>query len=62
VVKSSGSNGFEGLKNYLEEDAVCYALMRVVDEYEGIPTLKYAFITFVGEKVSIMKKAKISTQ
>jgi len=38
-----------------------YGLIRVVDVIEGIKTVKFAFITYVGHEVSVMKKAKVST-
>jgi hypothetical protein len=58
---ASGEGGVDDLVNYLTTDLIAYVFMRVIDIIEGIKTVKFAFITFIGPDVSIMKKAKVAT-
>lgn len=56
-----GTNGLSGISSLLEDDIVAYALLRVQDKVDGITTIKFVFITWVGEHVKPMTRAKIST-
>jgi len=58
---SSGNGGVDDLVNYLTSDLIAYVFIRVIDIIEGIKTVKFAFITYIGPDVSIMKKAKVAT-
>jgi len=60
-VVSSGNGGVDDLVPYLTSDLIAYVFIRVIDIIEGIKTIKFAFITFIGPDVSIMKKAKVAT-
>jgi len=58
---ASGNGGVDDLVNHLTPDLIAYVFIRIIDIIEGIKTVKFAFITFIGPDVSIMKKAKVST-
>eukprot|EP00117_Sycon_ciliatum_P045220 scpid69015/ scgid32527/ Drebrin-like protein B len=57
-----GNQGASCLAEFFTEDAAVYALIRVVDIVDEIPTVKFAQIKWVGDKVKPMTKAKIATQ
>lgn len=61
VLVGKGSTGLEGIKALLDDDMVVYGLLRVQDEVDGILTVKFVFIQWVGEGVKPMTKGKIST-
>ncbi|CAH3170357.1 unnamed protein product [Porites evermanni] len=56
-----GADGLQGIVTQLKNDIVAYALLRVQDVVDGITTVKFVFITWVGENVKPMTKGKIST-
>jgi len=58
---ASGNGGIDEATANLGPDVVAYILIRVVDVIEKIRTVKFAFITYVGPDVPIMKKAKVTT-
>jgi hypothetical protein len=49
------------MKNNFQPDALSYGLIRVVDVIDGHPTTKFVYIQWIGNDVSVMKKAKVST-
>lgn len=51
----------EGLRSLLTDDGIYYALYRTTDRYDGHLTVKFVYIYFVGERVKIMRKAKVAT-
>lgn len=61
VLVGAGTGGLTSLKAHLSPAGYFYGLIRVVDVIDGHPTTKFAFITFVGNDVPPLKKAKIST-
>lgn len=61
VLIGKGTGGLQGIIKLLENDIVAYALLRVQDTVDGIATVKFVFITWVGENVKPMTKGKIST-
>jgi hypothetical protein len=61
VLVGAGTGGLASLKSHLSAAGYFYGLIRVVDVIDGHPTTKFAFITFVGNDVPPLKKAKIST-
>lgn len=60
VVKGSGSGGLEELKGHLEDDAVQYGYLRVVSGDSESKRSKFVFISWVGERVGPLKRAKVS--
>jgi len=61
VLVDRGSGGVDEFSSYLASDSIAYALVRVTDVIEGISTVKFVFINYMGSDVGVMKKAKIST-
>lgn len=57
---ASGEGDCTEMKAHFTPEKICYALIRVIDVYENINTVKFVFIYWLGSKVSVMKKAKIS--
>ncbi|KAG4107722.1 actin depolymerizing protein [Neocallimastix lanati (nom. inval.)] len=60
VLMASGTGDCNEMKEHFTPEKICYALIRVIDVYENINTVKFVFIYWLGSKVSVMKKAKIS--
>jgi len=61
ILLASGKGGVEEMNSSLTPDLIAYGLIRVIDLIENIKTVKYVFLYFIGADVSIMKKAKVST-
>lgn len=61
VLTGKGTDGLKGMVDLLKNDVVAYAFLRVQDEVDGISTVKFVFIQWVGENVKPMTKGKIST-
>jgi len=60
VVAGSGSGGLNELASNLSSEIVGYGLVRKTDRIDESETVKFAFILFIGDKVGIMQKARIS--
>ncbi len=60
VVQGSGSGGLEELKGILQDDQVHYGYLRVVSGDSESKRAKFVFISWVGEKVGALKRAKVS--
>ncbi|EGG20696.1 putative actin binding protein [Cavenderia fasciculata] len=56
----SGSGGVAELVQHLEDTTVGWGLVRKIDRIDESETVKFAFISFIGEKVGIMQKAFVS--
>ncbi|XP_033119532.1 uncharacterized protein LOC117118910 [Anneissia japonica] len=59
---SEGSGDTEEIREILADDQVCYILYRKTEIVHEVPTIKFIFITWVGENVKPMTKAKVSTK
>lgn len=58
----SGNGGLSELREAgLQDDMVAYGLLRVVDVVDNIPTTRFAYITWMGDAVSGVNKARIGT-
>jgi drebrin-like protein len=57
----TGSGDISGLAEQLHDDQVNYGLYRTTDRYDGHLTVKFVFILWIGERVKIMRKARIAT-
>jgi len=66
VVAGEGAGGVDELKSKLDDNAIMYGAFKVtgVDNRETTVSRRPKFIwfTFVGPKVSVLKKARTSTQ
>ncbi|KAI9101211.1 hypothetical protein DFS34DRAFT_461108 [Phlyctochytrium arcticum] len=61
VLEGTGLGGVNELRELFKPDGIYYGMIRMTDLVDGHPTIKFAFITFIGTQVGIMKKAKLST-
>eukprot|EP01113_Clastostelium_recurvatum_P039131 TRINITY_DN593_c0_g1_i2.p1 TRINITY_DN593_c0_g1~~TRINITY_DN593_c0_g1_i2.p1 ORF type:complete len:535 (-),score=200.03 TRINITY_DN593_c0_g1_i2:99-1625(-) len=60
VLVGSGSGGADELSSHLQSGIVGYGLVRKVDRIDDSETVKFAFIQFIGDKVPILQKGRIS--
>jgi len=60
VVQGKGSGDLEELKGSLAEDQVQYGYLRVISGDSESKRAKFVFISWVGERVSPLKRAKVS--
>lgn len=60
IVLGTGED-VEEFKPLCEDDVIVYVLIRVTDIVDDIPTVKFAYVQWVGENVKPMSRAKIST-
>lgn len=57
---SLGNGGIEELKNAgLTDNIVAYGLIRIVDVVDNIPTTRFVYLTWIGQKVSGITNARI---
>lgn len=61
VLAGFGSGGAEALAAHLTADAAYYGIVRVTDMVDRSSTIKFAFLTFLGDGLSPMRRAKAST-
>eukprot|EP01111_Echinosteliopsis_oligospora_P007565 TRINITY_DN22784_c0_g1_i1.p1 TRINITY_DN22784_c0_g1~~TRINITY_DN22784_c0_g1_i1.p1 ORF type:complete len:146 (-),score=32.93 TRINITY_DN22784_c0_g1_i1:85-522(-) len=60
VVSGKGSGGLDELKATLQEGDVSYGYLRVTSGDSESKRAKFVFISWVGERVSPLKRAKVS--
>lgn len=60
VLSGSGSGGLDELVAQLTPEMVGYGLVRRTDKIDDSETVKFGFILYIGDKVPIMQKARIS--
>eukprot|EP01096_Ripella_sp_DP13-Kostka_P016558 TRINITY_DN810_c1_g1_i1.p1 TRINITY_DN810_c1_g1~~TRINITY_DN810_c1_g1_i1.p1 ORF type:complete len:363 (-),score=175.23 TRINITY_DN810_c1_g1_i1:73-1161(-) len=60
-LRGSGTGGLEELKQHLTPPDRMYGFFRVVDVIDNHPTVKFVFFAWAGEKVSVVKKARMTT-
>jgi len=62
----SGSGGYNELINQFDQNRVMFGALKVIgkDDRQTLEALrpKYVFFTFIGEKVSVLNRAKVSVQ
>ena len=58
---ATGSGTIDGLVEHLQDDQINYGLYRTTDRYDGHLTIKFVFIVWIGERVKILRKARIAT-
>ncbi|KYR02663.1 putative actin binding protein [Tieghemostelium lacteum] len=56
----SGSGGVSELVESFQDDVVGFSLVRKIDKIDDSETVKFAFILFIGDKVGILQKGRIS--
>ena len=57
---ASGTNGYDGMINTLQEDKVMYAILRVSTTVDLSITIKFVYIHLIGRKVGFAKRGKFS--
>eukprot|EP01110_Echinostelium_bisporum_P013258 TRINITY_DN8702_c0_g1_i1.p1 TRINITY_DN8702_c0_g1~~TRINITY_DN8702_c0_g1_i1.p1 ORF type:complete len:145 (+),score=76.54 TRINITY_DN8702_c0_g1_i1:63-497(+) len=60
VVIGKGSGDVEEMKGVLAEDQVAYGYLRVISGDNESKRAKFVFVSWVGERVSPLKRAKVS--
>eukprot|EP01100_Stratorugosa_tubuloviscum_P002126 TRINITY_DN1487_c0_g1_i1.p1 TRINITY_DN1487_c0_g1~~TRINITY_DN1487_c0_g1_i1.p1 ORF type:complete len:334 (+),score=173.54 TRINITY_DN1487_c0_g1_i1:94-1095(+) len=58
---AGGNAGSDEMLQYLDDNKILYGLVRVVDIVDNIPTHRFAHISWVGDHVSGVKKARTAT-
>jgi hypothetical protein len=56
-----GAQGLDELISHLKDNEIGYGLYRTTDTIDNTVAVKFVFIIWVGEKVPIIRKAKITT-
>ena len=57
---ASGTNGYDGMINTLQEDKVMYAILRVSTTVDLSITIKFVYIHLIGRKVGFANRGKFS--
>ncbi|KAK5575357.1 hypothetical protein RB653_010616 [Dictyostelium firmibasis] len=57
---STGTKGINELIEHFDDSSMVYAILRVVDHVDNIPTDRFLYITFIGDNVKAIEKAKYS--
>eukprot|EP00121_Abeoforma_whisleri_P015563 Awhi_evm1s14329 len=58
LLVGTGTGGLDEFAAALDDSQAMYGLLRSSDTYEGIETVKFVFVAWVGEKISIMNRAR----
>lgn len=60
---ATGKGGIEELKKFIENESsgTYYGLIRCHAVVQETKTIKFVFLTFIGEKIKVIEKAKITT-
>jgi len=61
VLVGTGDQGLEQLISHLTEDQILYGFYRTTDTVDNTVAVKFVLILWVGEKVPIIRKARITT-
>jgi len=56
-----GVSGLDELISHLKDDQINYGLYRTTDTIDNTVAVKFVLIIWIGDKVAIMRKAKIAT-
>jgi len=58
---NQGSGGVQEMLSNLDSDNVYYGYFRVIEKYDQSTTVKFGYLKLMSQKVSPLKRAKIST-
>lgn len=61
ILLGKGDDGLDGLVQLLKEDQIMYGLYRTTDTIDNTIAVKFVYIVWVGDKVPIIRKARITT-
>jgi len=59
ILKSSGSGDVSEMRQELADDAVCYAVVRKIEQIDATEAVKFVYIRWVGTNVATMQRAKL---
>merc|ERR1712232_464244 len=62
VDQTGGGNGLQGIQGQFSDDARAYAFVRVTTGDEESKRAKFVFISWCGESVGALKKARMSVE
>ena len=57
----TGTGGVTELRELLTQENIFFGLVRTIETIDKTEAVKFVFISFVGEKIGVMRKARIST-
>ena len=60
-VLGSGSGGFDEFLAALQDDLVCYSLVRLTDVVDQSSTIKFVWVNWVGDNINRMQRALLAT-
>lgn len=60
-VHGSGSGGFDEFLAALQDDLVCYGLIRLTEVVDQSTTIKFVFVNWVGDNINRMQRAMLAT-
>ena len=60
-VLGTGTGGVTELRELLTQENIFFGLVRTIETIDKTEAVKFVFISFVGEKIGVMRKARIST-
>jgi len=61
VYVKSGHDGLDGFLNALGEDSVYFGMLRVADKIDDSMTVKFVYVVYQPDDLSLMRKAKVGT-
>jgi len=61
ILVGTGDQGLDQLISHLSEDQILYGFYRTTDTVDNTVAVKFVLILWVGEKVPIIRKARITT-
>lgn len=57
----TGSGGFDEFLGALQDDLVCYGLVRLTEVVDQSTTIKFVFVNWVGDNINRMQRALLAT-
>ena len=60
-VKESGEGGLDEFRESFAENQRMYGFLRVIDIVDNHETVKFVFVAWQGDRVSVVKKARMAT-
>lgn len=57
----SGSGGFEEFLSSLQDDLICYGLVRLTEVVDQSSTVKFVWVNWVGDNINRMQRALLAT-
>jgi len=61
TLAAQGAGGLAAIQEKLSADNVVYGLLRVTEKTDNVSSHKFVLITWVGDQVKVMRKARVTT-